>query len=126
MKKVLMCLSTDLQPSSFDIITGIDSGADFILPYGSVSESNVKDIVYDCIFTRSKRDLKNIAIFVGGSDVQLAEKIGETIRGVFFDELRVSVALDPMGAYTTATATVLKIKKVLPELKGINSVVLAG
>jgi len=126
MKKVLMCLSTDLQPSSFDIITGIDSGADFILPYGSVSESNVKDIVYDCVFTRSKKDLKSIGIFIGGRDVQLTESIGETIKGIFFDDLRVSVALDPMGAYTTATATVLKIKKALHRINGSNSVVLAG
>ena len=58
-------------------------------------------------FTRGHSDLKNTAIFVGGSDARVAEAIVEAVRETFFGPFRVSVLFDANGCNTTAAAAVL-------------------
>ena len=42
---------------------------------GGVTEGDVRDLVYGCIFTRGPKDMKNTAIFIGGTDMAIGEKL---------------------------------------------------
>ncbi|MDA7979336.1 MAG: methylenetetrahydromethanopterin dehydrogenase [Pirellulales bacterium] len=113
-RSVLIQLDTDQQPSSFDAIVAVDAGVDVQLRHGNVSLEDVRDLVYGAMFTRSPDDLKNTAIFVGGSDVSAGERIFENVGKTFFGPLRVSAMLDSNGANTTAAAAVLAVLKHVP------------
>lgn len=129
MKKILAYVSPEKHTSLFDIIVAYDSGADVIVPYTDISAEDVRDIIYGSVFTRHKDDLNKIAVFIGGHDVDRCEELIDTIRETFDelpDPLRVSVAIDPDGSYTTASACVVKIKNSLQDLHGLNSTILAG
>ncbi|RLC70130.1 MAG: bifunctional NADP-dependent methylenetetrahydromethanopterin dehydrogenase/methylenetetrahydrofolate dehydrogenase, partial [Chloroflexi bacterium] len=73
MKKLLLQLDSDKHPSVFDTITAYDAGADHVLAVGNVAVEDVRDLVYGAIFTRGSEDLKNSAVFIGGSDVATGE-----------------------------------------------------
>lgn len=107
MQKVLVCLDTDTQPSLFDAVVAIDAGVDQLLRHGEVVPEQVESLVHGAMFTRGPAELKNTAIFIGGSDVVAAEELLAVTTKCFFDPLRVSVLLDPSGANTTAAAAVL-------------------
>ncbi len=130
MKKILGYVSPERIPSLFDLIVAYDSGADVVIPYGNITPSEIKDIVYGCVFTRKPDDLKNSAIFIGGHDVVKSEELLNSALSVFKqlpEFFRVSVAIDPDGAYTTASACVAKVKKAIDtRIKGMNAVILAG
>ena len=70
-------------------------------------------------------DLKNTAIFIGGSDVSAGEELLAKVRECFFGPMRVSVMLDSNGANTTAAAAVLCARKHVP-LAGKTVTVLAA
>jgi hypothetical protein len=123
--KILLCLDTDAQPSVFDAIVAIDAGADHLLRHGGVTEGGVRDLVYGAMFTRGPADLKNTAIFVGGSDVAAGERLLAKVRECFFGPMRVSVMLDSNGANTTAAAAVLMARKHVP-LRDTVATVLAA
>ncbi len=124
-KKILIQFDIDSQPSSFDSVVAIDSGVDHLLRYQSVQSTNVTSLVHGAMFTRGGDDLKNTAIFIGGSDVGAAEKLLQTCRDAFFGPVRVSLMLDPAGCNTTASAAVVAAGRHV-ELKGAKSVVLGG
>lgn len=126
MDNVLLQLDVDPKPSSFDRIVAHDAGADQVLAYGDVTESDVEGLVHGAMFTRGPDDLRHSAIFVGGSDVPAAEEIFDTVLEVFFEPLTVSVLLDPNGTNTTAAAALVKIERALGDLDGKKAVVLAG
>jgi methylenetetrahydrofolate/methylenetetrahydromethanopterin dehydrogenase (NADP+) len=109
--KILLQLDTDALPSTFDSVVAIDAGVDHLLRQGGVTLDNVVGLVHGAMFTRGPSDLHRTAIFLGGSDVQLAEQVAERIAHTLFDPLRVSVMLDPSGANTTAVAAVLSVEK---------------
>jgi len=111
MQKILLCLDTDAQPSVFDAVVAIDAGADQLLRHGGVAPDSVRNIVYGAMFTRGPADLKNTAIFIGGTDVAAGEKLLAKTTECFFGPMRVSVMLDSNGANTTAAAAVLTAKK---------------
>src|SRR5271170_1850917 len=69
MKKLLYQFDTDSLPSVFDNVVGYDGGADHIAAYGGVNADNVGSLVEGAIFTRSPKDKKNTALFVGGSNM---------------------------------------------------------
>jgi len=112
--KILLQLDTDPQPSTFDSVVAIDAGVDHLLRQGGVTVENVAALVHGAMFTRGPSDLHRTAIFLGGSDVQLAEQVADRIAQTLFDPLRVSVMLDPSGANTTAVAAVLSVEKHRP------------
>lgn len=105
--KILVCLDTDPQPSVFDAVVAVDSGVDQLLRHGGITPDGVRDLVYGAMFTRGPADLKNTAVFIGGSDVAAGEELLASVRDCFFGPMRVSVMLDSNGANTTAAAAVL-------------------
>jgi hypothetical protein len=114
LKKILIQLDCDLQPSTFDAVVATDAGVDVLLRHGGVTKENVVPLVHGAMFTRGGSDLASTAIFVGGSDVAAAEKIAATILATFFGPVRVGVMLDPNGANTTASAAVVAAARHLP------------
>ena len=125
MKKILIQIDSDKVPSSFDSITAFDSGVDRILTYSGVQPGEVRDIVYGAMFTRGENDLKNSAIFIGGSDVSIGEMILKEAVDSFFGTTRVSVMMDADGCNTTASAAVRKIIS-CGNIKGKKVAVLGG
>jgi hypothetical protein len=109
--RILLQLDTDAQPSVFDAVVAIDTGAEKLLRHGGVTVENVRDLTYGAMFTRSPDDLKSTAIFIGGSNVAAGEKLLEAVRKTFFGPVRCSVMLDSNGANTTAAAALMAAEK---------------
>jgi hypothetical protein len=125
MKKLLYQFDTDALPSVFDNVVGYDGGADRISAYGGVNAGNVGALVEGAIFTRSPKDKKNTALFVGGSDMLQGEAVLRAIRAKFFAKFRVSIMFDCNGSNTTAAAAVAWLAHGR-ALAGKRAVVLAG
>jgi hypothetical protein len=125
LQKILLCLDTDPQPSVFDAVVAVDAGVDHLLRHVGVALEDVRNLVYGAIFTRGPGDLKNTAVFIGGSDVAAGEKVLAKARDCFFGPMRVSLMLDSNGANTTAAAAVLCARKHL-SLDGATATVLAA
>jgi hypothetical protein len=127
-RKILIQLDSDPQPSAFDRVVAVDAGADELFSYGGVKPEQVRDLVYGAIFTRGPDDLRNTAIFVGGSDVAGGERLLAEARKHMIPQygLQVSVMLDANGANTTAAAAVRLAGKQLNGLAGVPALVLGG
>lgn len=125
MKKLLIQLDSDKHPSSFDRIVPYDAGVDEVLSYGGVTVGDVEGLVQGAFFTRGIPDLKNTAVWIGGSDVAVGEQLLEAARRAFFGPFKVSLMLDSNGSNTTAAAAVRKLLSVT-NVKGQRAVVLAG
>jgi len=67
MRKLLLQLDSSRLPSVFDQVVAYDAGADAIMSYGGVTEGDVRDLIYGCIFTRGPKDLHNTAVRIGGT-----------------------------------------------------------
>ena len=124
-RTILLQLDLDPHPSVFDRVTATDAGAECIFSYGSVTPENVRELVHGAMFTRGPDDLKNTAIFIGGSDVGRGEEVLRVVRETFFGPLSVSVMLDCGGANTTAAAAVLLSARHL-SLSDTTALVLGG
>lgn len=125
MQKILLQLDPDDQPSVFDSVVAVDAGVDQLFRHGSVEPSQVRDLVYGCIFTRGGEELKNTAIFVGGTQVGPSEELFNQVKKTFFGPMRVSVMFDANGCNTTAAAAVIAASR-HTELKGAAALVLGG
>lgn len=125
MKTILIQLDTDSQPSSFDRVVAVDAGVDELFSYGGVTPENVEPLVHGAIFTRGPADLKNTALFIGGSNVAAGEAVLEKVLKTFFGPMRVSVMMDSNGSNTTAAAAVLAASKHL-DLAATEALVLGG
>lgn len=125
MKKLLLHLDTDPVTSTFDQVVAYDAGVDNILSRAAVTPDNVTSFVHGMMFTRSNKNLKNSAIFIGGSDVNASDKIGEAVKQIFFGPVRVSVMLDPNGSNTTAAALARKVMTDY-DVKGKNIAILGS
>ncbi len=123
--RILIQLDTDTHSSTFDAVVAIDSGVDHLFQYGSINCDNVVGLVHGAMFTRGPDQLKNTAIFIGGSNVADGEKLLKKIKKTFFGPMRVSVMLDSNGANTTAAAAVLSAAKHI-NLEDCSAVVLGG
>src|SRR4051794_34171065 len=126
-RKILIQLDGDAHPSVFDRVVAIDAGADELFSYGGVKVEQVRDLIHGAIFTRGPKDLKNTAVFVGGSDVALGERLMQEALKHMLPKfgLRVSILLDANGANTTAAAAVRAAARHL-ELRGAAALVLAA
>ena len=125
-KRVLIQLDCDPQPSSFDAIVAVDAGVDVLLRYGGVTADTVEPLVHGAMFTRGGADLAGTAIFVGGSDVAAAEAVADRVRRTFFGPVRVGVLVDPNGANTTASAAVVAAARHLSFATAPRCLVLGG
>ena len=96
------------------------------MSYGGVTTDNVRDLVHGAIFTRGPKHLHSTAIFIGGTDMALGEKLLGAVKKAFFGPLRVSVMLDSNGSNTTAVAAVAKMRQAAGTLDGRAAVVTAG
>ena len=129
MRKLLLQLDTSPQPSVFDRVVALDGGADEVMSYGGVTEDAVRDLVHGAIFTRGPKDLRNTAIFIGGTDMAAGERLLAAVRNAFFGPLRVSVMLDSNGSNTTAVAAVAKLLQAAgpaSDVQGRRVVITAG
>lgn len=126
MKRLLLQLDSDRLPSAFDQVVAHDAGADDVLGYGGVTPDDVQNLIYGAIFTRGPKDLKNTAVFIGGSSMSVGEKLLEAAKKSFFGPFKVSLMLDPNGSNTTAVAAVRKLVDAAGGVKGKRVWVLAG
>lgn len=124
MKKILIQLDTDQHPSTFDAIVAHDAAVDVLLQYGGVEADAVRGLVQSAFFTRGPDDLKNTAIWVGGSSVGAGEEVLGQVQEAFFGPFKVSVMLDSNGCNTTACTTVARLATEM-DLNG-RRVVIAG
>jgi hypothetical protein len=125
MKKILIQFDTDSHPSTFDRVVAVDAGVDELFTYGDVSPGNVTGLVHGAMFTRGPGNLKNTAIFIGGSNVAEGEALTKKVASTFFGPMRVSVMMDANGCNTTAAAAVVAAKQHL-DLAETSAVVLGG
>jgi len=126
MRKLLLQLDSSRLPSVFDQVIAYDAGADAILSYGGVTETDVRDLIHGCIFTRGPKDLHHTAVWIGGSNMSAGEQLLAIAQDSLFGQFTVSIMLDSNGSNTTAVAAVVKIEQTLGDLKGKKVVVLAG
>src|SRR5574340_84881 len=104
MRKLLLQLDSSRLASTFDEVVAHDAGADAIMSRGGVAEADVRDLIYGCIFTRGPKDLRNTAVFIGGTSMAEGEKLLAAARKALFGPFQVSLMLDSNGSNTTAVA----------------------
>src|SRR2546426_663889 len=126
MRKLLLQLDSSRLPSVFDRVVAYDGGADEVMSYGSVVESDVRDLIHGCIFTRGPKDLKNTAVFVGGADIAVGEQLLAAATKAMFKPFTVSAMLDSNGSNTTAVAAVAKMVKAVGDVRGKRVLIVAG
>src|SRR2546426_3104548 len=127
MRKLLLQLDSSRLPSVFDRVVAYDGGADEVMSYGSVVESDVRDLIHGCIFTRGPKDLKNTAVFVGGADIAVGEQLLAAATKTMFKPFTVSAMLDSNGSNTTAVAAVAKmVRAVGGDVRGKRVLIIAG
>ncbi|MGH7498380.1 MAG: NADP-dependent methylenetetrahydromethanopterin/methylenetetrahydrofolate dehydrogenase [Gemmatimonadales bacterium] len=126
MRKILLQLDSSRLPSVFDQVVAYDAGADVVMSYGGVTEADVRDLIYGCIFTRGPKDLHNTAVWIGGNNMSAGEQLLAIAQDALFDPLRVSIMLDSNGSNTTAVAAVVRIEEAIGDLKDKKVIILAG
>jgi hypothetical protein len=123
MKKILIQLDTDAFASTFDCIVAYDAGVDIVQSYSGVTPESVRNLVLSAFFTRGIPDLKDLAVWIGGSDVDAGEKILEEARRTFFGPFKISLMLDSNGCNTTASTAIAKLARQV-DLCGKTAVVM--
>lgn len=106
--KILYFMDTDEYCSPFDLNMAYDSGFDQVVQLPRITPHSAAKLTADAIFSRGPDGTNHTAFFLGGNDVILIEKILEAVKGAMFPPFECPVFLDPRGAYTTASAAVVK------------------
>src|SRR5688572_13954641 len=125
-QKLLLQLDSSPHPSVFDRVVAFDAGADQVMSYGAITEDAVRDLVHGCIFTRGPKDLHHTAVFVGGTEMSVGDRLLKAVTKAFFGPMRVSVMLDSNGSNTTAVAAVVKLQQAAGDVRGRRVVITAG
>jgi hypothetical protein len=123
MKKILIQLDNDKFASTFDSIVAYDAGADVVQSHGGVTPYDVRNLIMSAFFTRGIPDLKNLAAWIGGSDVDMGEQILAEAQATFFGPLKISIMLDSNGCNTTACTAIAKLARQV-TLKGKAALVI--
>jgi len=123
MKKILIQLDSDKFASAFDAIVAYDAGADGVQSYGGVTPADVRGLILGAFFTRGIPDLKNLAGWIGGSDVEVGERLLSEARSAFFGPFKISLMLDSNGCNTTASTAIAKLAR-QTRLKGKSALVI--
>src|SRR5260370_27221908 len=126
MRKLLLQLDSSKLPSVFDRVVAYDAGADEVMGYGGVTEADVRDLIYGCIFPRGPKDLKNTAVFIGGTEMAAGERLLAAAQKTMFKPFTVSLMLDSNGSNTTAVAAVAKMRQAAGGVRGQRVVIVAG
>jgi methylenetetrahydrofolate/methylenetetrahydromethanopterin dehydrogenase (NADP+) len=122
MKKILIQLDSDRFASTFDAIVAHDAGADAVQSYGGITPPDVRSLILSAFFTRGIPDLKTLAAWIGGSDVDAGERILKEARSTFFGPFKISLMLDSNGCNTTASTAIAKLAK-QTDLRGKTALV---
>jgi methylenetetrahydrofolate/methylenetetrahydromethanopterin dehydrogenase (NADP+) len=123
MKKILIQLDNDKHASTFDSIVAYDAGADIVQSYGAITPQDVCGLILSAVFTRGISDLKNLAVWIGGSDVDMGEQLLAEARRTFFGPFKISLMLDSNGCNTTASTAIAKLAR-QTDLKGKSALVI--
>jgi methylene-tetrahydromethanopterin dehydrogenase len=127
--KIIYFFDTDEYCSPFDINMGYDAGFDAVIPYCKITADRVAKLVQDAMFSR-KAGAPSV-FFVGGSNVEEAEKVGEEVLKSLVPPFEYPVIIDPRGSHTTAAAVVAKTIEIakkhgIKDLSGKKVVCLGG
>jgi len=108
---ILLHVDCDKQASTFDSIVALDAGVQQVITRSDVQPLDIQGLIHGAMFTRGPADLKNTAVFFGGSDVSKTDSLFAAARACFFGPMRVSLMSDPNGCNTTAAAAVLAAQR---------------
>jgi methylene-tetrahydromethanopterin dehydrogenase len=131
-KTVFIFLDTDKHASPFDILTATDIFPDAeMLKYENVTVEDAEKIIYDALFPRGPEGAKHTKIFINGRDFKRTNEILEKTKTCMVPPFEIAIIIDPRGAYTTATAAVVKtlelsLAKGFGDLENKVIMVLAG
>tara|TARA_B100000315_G_C14487349_1_gene545808 strand:+ start:237 stop:1151 length:915 start_codon:yes stop_codon:yes gene_type:complete len=131
-KQVMIFIDTDKHASPFDILMLADLFPESqSIYYSNVEPEDVQKIVQDAIFPRGPEGCKDTKLFIGGSNVEKANKIVKIALKSMFPPFELATIIDPSGAHTTGSGAVAKtlqilLKNNLGDLKGKNVTVLAA
>jgi methylenetetrahydrofolate/methylenetetrahydromethanopterin dehydrogenase (NADP+) len=123
MKKILIQLDNDKHASTFDCIAAYDAGADIVQSYGAVTPQDVRSLVLSAFFTRGIPDLKTLAVWIGGSDMDKGEQLLAEARRTFFGPFQISMMLDSNGCNTTASTAIAKLAS-QTDLRGKSALII--
>ena len=110
---ILHMLTTAKNLSPFDVNMAMDAGWISAVPYINVEPNEVQALVQDAIFSRSAKNLKRTAIFIGGRDTKQAMDMLKTAKQSMVPPFEVSVFADPSGAFTTAAGMMAAVEREL-------------
>jgi len=117
-EKILYFFDTDDYFSPFDTNMGYDAGFDVVIPYSKITADHVTKLVQDAMFSR-KIGAPTV-YFIGGSNVEEADKIAQKVLEAIVAPFESPVIIDPRGAHTTASAIVAKTIEIAKK-HGINN-----
>lgn len=128
---ILHMLTTAKNLSPFDVNMALDAGWVSAIPYTNIEASEVQGLVQDAIFSRSAKNLKRTAIFIGGRDTKQAMDMLKIAKRSMVPPFEVSIFADPSGAFTTAAGMVAAVERELltkfnTTLEGKNVLALGG
>jgi methylene-tetrahydromethanopterin dehydrogenase len=128
---ILHMLTTAKNLSPFDVNMAMDAGWLSAVPYINVEIGEVQGLVQDVIFSRSAKNLRRTAIFIGGRDNKLAMDMMNIAKKAMMPPFEVSVFTDPSGSFTTAAGMMAAVEhelitKFATTLAGKTMLVLGG
>lgn len=98
--------------SPFDVNMAIDAGFT-VATYTGVTLDEMTALTQDAMFSRAPEDAARTCLFIGGKDAALALDMADRALAAMFPPFRVSVFVDPAGAFTTAAAMVAVVERQL-------------
>lgn len=110
---ILHMLTTAKNLSPFDVNMAMDAGWVSAVPYLNLELGEVQSLVQDAIFSRSPKNLKRTAIFIGGRDTKQAMDMLWAAKKAMVPPFEVSVFADPSGAFTTAAGMMAAVEREL-------------
>lgn len=110
---ILHMLTTAKNLSPFDVNMAMDAGWVSVAPYINVESGEVQGLVQDAIFSRSAKNLKRTAIFIGGRDTKQAMDMLKSAKQAMVPPFEISVFADPSGAFTTAAGMMAAVEREL-------------
>jgi methylene-tetrahydromethanopterin dehydrogenase len=128
---ILHMLTTAKNLSPFDVNMAMDAGWVSAVPYINVESGDIQGLVQDAIFSRSAKNLKRTAIFIGGRDTKQAMDMLALAKKAMVPPFEISVFADPSGAFTTAAGMMAAVENELSTkfntpLAGKNMLALGG
>ena len=115
---ILHMLTTAKNLSPFDVNMAMDAGWAAAVPYLNVELNEVQGLVQDAVFSRSQKNLKRTAIFIGGRDTKQAMDMLAAAEKAMVPPFEVPVFADPSGAFTTAAGMMAAVERELQSKFG--------